>query len=759
MPPNPSANDGPQGLPPTEPAAAGRLALVEALLDAALAAQRAGSLDELLRQRPRAARWLARRFMGVVRGTAGDAMDGGDADRMAMAVLLRWLVTQLRPDGEPGFDGIDDEAWLNQPGWRPMLAVAGHAGMIRVPEFRERYRRRVDEAALDNLCGLWNVGPSTFYRYQERGKRLMALLLLEGPGSALRRFSLRRAALAAVAARSALDEEPARLAWHRRQIQRALGRHDPASALWHAWQAGEVSAFVEQLRAHASELAGEAETDALVDRVAATPLAERDAFDLWLARAVLARTRSAPERELQALDKAVQVARAADNRMLMGIAYGALGKFHEPRDAERAFACYQDSAEMLQGADPAQGDVLAIEHYLTTLARLAWLYVLRNDTRARAVLDRAEGLRARYRVPDDVLGMLEQTWGEYWRRAGEPARSIEHRFRALNIFERLGDRRSTLATYLNLVQVLGELRQFDRAIEYAGRILDEERRGPLEPELLASTHLNLGATYFWQGRLTEAIVEYQRALLGSLQAGLRLHAFRARYNLAEAHYSRYRDQGDAEDERLGDAFVQAALEAPATDSSPAAVDAARTLKAELLGAADDSGSQQTDRLLPDDDAVHFDEMAEIRRQREVLSVPGTPESHVRAHLAVANAYLKVSTRERELALALVQRHGLQADFADAFEQLRATFERELTREQQLATAWKPATDELLDDERRAALAKHLLREGAINKSAYAELCAVSPATASKHLGALAARGLLVQTGKGPSTRYQLAADN
>ena len=45
--------------------------------------------------------------------------------------------------------------------------------------------------------------------------------------------------------------------------------------------------------------------------------------------------------------------------------------------------------------------------------------------------------------------------------------------------------------------------------------------------------------------------------------------------------------------------------------------------------------------------------------------------------------------------------------------------------------------------------------GSINKSAYAEVAAVSLATASKHLGLLAERGLLVQTGKGPSTRYLL----
>jgi len=62
---------------------------------------------------------------------------------------------------------------------------------------------------------------------------------------------------------------------------------------------------------------------------------------------------------------------------------------------------------------------------------------------------------------------------------------------------------------------------------------------------------------------------------------------------------------------------------------------------------------------------------------------------------------------------------------------------------------------VVDDTRRALLIAHLVREGSINKSGYTELCCVSPATASKHLGLLMERGLLVQLGKGPSTRYEL----
>jgi predicted ArsR family transcriptional regulator len=77
------------------------------------------------------------------------------------------------------------------------------------------------------------------------------------------------------------------------------------------------------------------------------------------------------------------------------------------------------------------------------------------------------------------------------------------------------------------------------------------------------------------------------------------------------------------------------------------------------------------------------------------------------------------------------------------------------RAQALAASWRSATGDLIDDGRRMALADSLLRDGAISKSTYASVCQVSPATASKHLSVLAARGVLLQSGKGPATRYRL----
>lgn len=741
----------PAAAPPPAPAAA-RAALAETLLDAALQALRSGTFDELVRDHPRAVHWLMRRHARALRSTAGAALAPGDG-AAAARWLLRWSVTQLRPDAEPHFEAIADAAWLQQPGWRPMLAAAAVAGFLPVPDFPRVYRRRAGEAPLDNLCGLWGVGASTVYRTLERARHQLAQLLVVAAPDALRRLSLRRFVAAEAMPAAVAADAAARRAWFAAQADTARDAHEPAAELWHRWQAGDAAGFVQVLRGHAAELAAEPETDALVERMAAGTLAPREQLDLWLARAALARTRDMPERELRALEQARQVAHAAQDPLLLGIAQGAFGKYWEPRDADRAFACYQESADFLRDLGPGQGDAAALEAFLTTFARLAWLYLLRNDERSKAVLDRAEALRAAHRVPDAVAGMLEQVWGEYWRRAGDHQRSMEHRHRALNIFERLGDLRSLLATWLNLSATHALRQEYDKAIEYSQKVLAAARAGPVEPEALVNAHMNLGMTRFFQGALAQAIEDYAAALAQAQAASLPLHAFRARYNLAEAHYVRFRDQGDAADEAAGDAYVAAALAGAGHEGNPAALDAVRQLKPTLLNEARDA---EPDRLLPGEAAVHFDEMAEVQRQRQLLSVPGEPAAHARAHLAIARAYAAIANKEREAARALVDKHGLGAEFVAELDALRQTFERELTREQQLGAQWQQAAADLVDDAHRAALIAHLLREGAVNKSGYGELRGVAPATASKHLALLAERGLLVQRGKGPATRYELA---
>src|SRR5687767_9808759 len=92
----------------------GRRALVEAVLGAVLAAHRAGTLDELLRRRPRLTRWFARRLLPPVHAVAGDAVPDDPMQPAAWLLLLRAMLSRLRPDGASRLAAIAPDDWTER---------------------------------------------------------------------------------------------------------------------------------------------------------------------------------------------------------------------------------------------------------------------------------------------------------------------------------------------------------------------------------------------------------------------------------------------------------------------------------------------------------------------------------------------------------------------------------------------------------------------------------------------------------------------
>ena len=730
----------------------------ETLLVGALTAARGGGLTDYLNQRRRATRWFARRHLQPVLGTAGDALRADPTHSRATELLLRWAASRLRPDLAAFDTPISDVNWLERTSWRPFLAITCHFGLLAVPRFDARYHRRTDESAADNLCGLWNVGPSTFYRYLDKARRSMAELLLRPPGRSEDCVSLRDSVHAALIHERWADQpDGERRAWHLGQAAQLANARDVSSTLWHALQAGEAGLFVQTLERFRTELASKAETDAMIARLAQRELTPRQRFDLHLAEAALWRSRNAADREYRAYEFALRHAAQDGNQLLLGRVYGCLGWYHESRDVDRALACFEESADFLRRAElePGTDSSSAIaSEYVSTLVRLAWQYVLRNDPRSRSVLDLAEARRGTPQLAQESVAMLEQTWGEYWRRAGDVRLAISYKHKALNIFERLGDTRQTLSTWNNLSLLCIEARDYERAIAYARRVVARADTMPVDPYVLTSALGNIGIAYFWLERFDDAIDMYRRGLSHAEKAGLRVIANRAHYNLAEAHFKRFQAKGDPADETAGDHHIALVMMAPVAERGDALQEAAPNLKAEVLGEASE---HHYERLRPQEVAAHFDEMREVARQRAILAVPGAAADHVRAHLVIANAYVAISGKEREAALELIQRHGLGATFEAEIDALGMTFSRGLTREKALLAQWKQKCYGMLTEERITPVLRQVMASGSINKSGYAELCQVGLATASKHLGTLAERGLLVQMGKGPSTRYVLPA--
>jgi tetratricopeptide (TPR) repeat protein len=683
----------------------------------------------------------------------GDALAPDERSPEAVRILLIWAVARLRPDRRDSLADIDETAWLHSTSWRPMLTLACHHGLLAIPAFPQRYRRRQDEAALENLCGIWAVGPSTVYRYLDKARRQLTDLLSPGSASGADRMNLRRAVLTTLRARvpSSHPWED----WHRQQGQAALLNGEVQDALWHFHNAGEVEKVLDVLRRNGAESAASDETDELLATLeSGDRLTPPQRIELQLQWAALWRLRSEQARAEESLGRALRQAEHLGEPLYIGMAQASLGHHLEERDRDRAIGMFEDSLRWLRRSIEEGSDahrLRAVDEYAQCVVHLAWLHLRRNNPKARTLLDQVAQLQASAPLDDRTVGSLEQAWGEYWRCAGNPQRALEHKHRALTIYQRLGDHRSVLNALRNLSLIYSDAKDFDRAIQYGQQVIDAARTQTLEPEVLAGAHGNIGIAYFFKEQFDRAIEHYLQALALQNQAGLRAQLIAVHYNLAEAYYELFKRDGKRQDEEQGDIHATTAARLSTEDNAHAQADAARSLKREVIGTG-----EGPDRLLPTEHAAHFSEMAEIERLRLSLALPQGAEQQVRTHLAIARAYLSIATKEREAAVAIANRHGLQTtDFQIELETLRATFSRELTREQQLDQDWHGRSGDLLAKERRQSVLAHVLAQGSINKSAYAEAAAVSLATASKHLGLLAERGLLVQTGKGPSTRYLL----
>ena len=249
---------------------------------------RQGGLEAMVRDRPKAARWLMRRHLAVVEGTLGQA---APTDPPSLAVLLlQWLITQLRPDGEPSFDHLPAQAWADAAAWRPMITVASQCRALLVPRMPQVYRAKDGEPAAGTTG--WHLGRGHEHDVPVPGARQAAHGATGDRTHAHGRAAVVTARIRGVQCHSpawASARARARTNWHLSQAAWATRAGRPIAALWHACQAGQPAMPIKILLEHANTLAGEPETDALVHRVALMPLTSAESTELWLVRGLLAR--------------------------------------------------------------------------------------------------------------------------------------------------------------------------------------------------------------------------------------------------------------------------------------------------------------------------------------------------------------------------------------------------------------------------------------------------------------------------------------
>ena len=222
-------------------------------------------------------------------------------------------------------------------------------------------------------------------------------------------------------------------------------------------------------------------------------------------------------------------------------------------------------------------------------------------------------------------------------------------------------------------------------------------------------------------------------------------------NLAEVHFLRLKQHGEIEDERFGDQYAEQARELAARLGLTQYETKAQSLKQATL-----NPQTATHHLLPIETSAHPGEFAKIEALRAELALPRPPAQRARTHIALSQLYLRIAAKERDAARSLMQTHGL-SDLESELEALQQTWAHDGNLASRLSQRWREQVGDWLTEAQRKAVLARLLEEGSLSKSSYGEAAEVSPATASKHLGLLADKGLLEQQGRGPATRYVLPA--
>ena len=267
--------------------------------------------------------------------------------------------------------------------------------------------------------------------------------------------------------------------WHLRQARAAQSEERVADGLWHLLRADDLEAALRLLHRHAVQAAAQEQVDAMVARWELSRPEPALRLEFALAMAAVWRHRRDLHKESELLQRALRLAGELNQPLLFGRVYAAHGRLYELRDPDRSFACYDDSVAYLQQAMSTTDEDArhaARTEYARVLIHLAWLHLRRNDPKAEPLLLQVGELASERPLPEDVAGELEQVRGEYWRCNNDLRKALEHKQRALNLFERLGDRRSTLLTYNNLSLIYGETRQFERAMHYGQRVIAEAQK-------------------------------------------------------------------------------------------------------------------------------------------------------------------------------------------------------------------------------------------------------------------------------------------
>ncbi|MBQ0936254.1 hypothetical protein KAK11_13015 [Ideonella paludis] len=545
-------------------------------------------------------------------------------------------------------------------------------------------------------------------------------------------------------------------AWHQEQAKSLLQYDHAMDAAWHYIHAQKWHQLAELLKRRSLELASHPEHSALSQllRRSITDTCSKVAVTLGESFTWSCIGDSAKELHcLQLALRAAETIRTPEKPFWLGKAMYALGYFFNARDPDQAISHLEASAQqfLLSSQQSSCDDLCQSQNgYVAVLATLAFVQLRRSSPQGTVLLHAADMAAAECKhLEVDAEGMLLKAQAEHARCNDNIEDAIRYRQQALVLYQRAGDLKEVAESHNNLGQLLVVAGRIDEARRYCNQVVDMAKVLSVRPETLLSAHGGLALAAMTIGEHEVAISHLHRVLRISEEAGLSRHRLTGLINLAEVHYLRFRSLGVAYDEQAGDLYTEQSRSLAIQLGLPQLENRAQSLKQATL-----NPQTAVHHLLPVETSAHPGEFAKIEALRAELALPRPPTQRARTHIALSQLYLRIAAKERDAARSLMQTHGL-SDLESELEALQQTWAHDGNLASQLNQRWREQVGDWLTEAQRKAVLARLLEEGSLSKSSYGEAAEVSPATASKHLGLLADKGLLEQQGRGPATRYVL----
>lgn len=719
-----------------------------------------GALPEWSSKSKRLQQRLERNFLALIWGALGDRVNPSNRWNVTVKVATQWLFGLMRQDQQLalGLRDIPENAWTQQTSWRPFIALASVTGLISIPDFRTIYYRRPNESAIENICGLWAIGQSTGYRYIEKGRKIAINTLEKALNDGEKLWGLRDFSDNIYDAMNPTHKNNDKHQWHKIQAIHRLQLGYPSDTIWHLYKAEDWTEISKLLSTRTLEICTTKDIECflnILNRENYPPLLK---IDLSIAESLYWRCRGDSQKELDCLYLALKTSEVMPPPLKsIGSATALYAKayFDVAREPDSAIAKLEKASLMFLEASNLPEEPLRIRAqngFIMTNALLAYVHLRRGNPIASILIRNAEtARRSCIEVYPEADGMLlkARSWSARCNNAMEDA--INLRLQVLSIFESSSNQREIIDANLNIGILYLQVGNFSSAERYLAAVLNASAIFPISPETMLSALGTIGVVQMAKGDSDNAIKYIIKSLSISRQYKLLQHEATSLLNLAEIYFIRFKSSGNCDDEISGDLYLKEGTKIADALDLEQYKDKAATLKDTVL-----NPKTALSTLVPPEQAAHAQEFVEIQKLRLEMAVPRPPTQRARTHIALSQLYLRIAAKERDAARGLMQTHGL-SDLESELEALQQTWAHDGNLASQLNQRWREQVGDWLTEAQRKAVLARLLEEGSLSKSSYGEAAEVSPATASKHLGLLADKGLLEQQGRGPATRYVLPA--